>query len=118
VDSSEFLVAAAATVGFVLGTGGMAASVPVVLPLLAGGLVAAPIAAWLVKRLPSRVLGVAAGGLIVVTNTHLLFGFLDVPAAGIWLTILVSGWVAAIVLVSLKHRRRLLPGDGRSGKPG
>ena len=37
--------------------------------LLAGGVIAAPIAAWLVKHLAARVLGVAAGGLIVLTNS-------------------------------------------------
>lgn len=33
-------------------------------------MVAAAIAAWMVKHLPARVLGVAAGGLIVLTNTR------------------------------------------------
>ena len=36
--------------------------------LLAGGVIAAPIAAWLVRWLPGRILGVLAGGLIVLTN--------------------------------------------------
>ncbi|MPY97792.1 MAG: Rrf2 family transcriptional regulator [Actinophytocola sp.] len=35
-----------------------------------GGLIAAPIAAWFVKYLAARVLGVAAGGFIVLTNTN------------------------------------------------
>ena len=46
-----------------------ASSGPTPLALLAGGVIAAPIAAWLVKHLAARVLGVAAGGLIVLTNT-------------------------------------------------
>ena len=37
--------------------------------LLVGGVIAAPFAAWLVRHLAARVLGVAAGGLIVLTNT-------------------------------------------------
>ena len=37
-----------------------------------GGLVAAPLAAVLVRYLPARVLGVAAGGVIVLTNLSTL----------------------------------------------
>ena len=40
--------------------------------LLAGGVVAAPVAAWLVKHLAARVLGTAAGGLIILTNSKTL----------------------------------------------
>ena len=43
-----------------------------VLALMVGGVVAAPIAAVLVRYLPARVLGVAAGGLIVLTNLQTL----------------------------------------------
>lgn len=39
-----------------------------------GGLFAAPLAAWLVKHLAPTVLGVAAGSLILVTNTVTLAG--------------------------------------------
>ena len=40
-----------------------------VLALLLGGVIAAPIAAWLAKHVPPRILGSAVGGLIVLTNT-------------------------------------------------
>lgn len=120
VDSSEFLVAAAATLGFLLGTGGVAASVSVVLPLLAGGLIAAPIAAWLVRHLPSRILGVAAGGLIVVTNSHVLLENFEVPGSSIWLATLITVWVATILFFSIQLRRRLVserPIQGESSGP-
>jgi hypothetical protein len=32
--------------------------------------IAAPFAAWLVRHIPARVLGTAAGGVIVLTNTR------------------------------------------------
>ena len=47
--------------------------------LMVGGVVAAPIAATLVRYLPARVLGVAAGGLIVLTNLQTLAEVADVP---------------------------------------
>ena len=43
-------------------------------------MIAAPIAAWLVKHLAARVLGVAAGGLIVLTNSKTLLEALGAPA--------------------------------------
>src|SRR5215218_4321873 len=42
----------------------------IVLPLLAGGIVAAPVAAWLVQLLTPRILGAAVGGLILLTNAR------------------------------------------------
>ena len=46
--------------------------------LLAGGLVAAPIAAYLVRHVPTRLLGASVGGLIVVTNLRTLFNEFEV----------------------------------------
>lgn len=40
----------------------------IVAGLLVGGVLAAPIAAWLVRHMPSRVLAAAAAGMIAVTN--------------------------------------------------
>ena len=46
--------------------------------LLLGGVIAAPLAAWLVRHLPARVLGVAAGGVIVLTNGQTILQTLEV----------------------------------------
>ena len=69
IDTSEFVVAVGGSLGFLLALGSAGIPWDYALALLAGGVIAAPIAAWLVKHLPARVLGVAAGGLIVLTNT-------------------------------------------------
>jgi hypothetical protein len=52
-----------------------------VLGLLAGGLVAAPIAAYLVRHVPTRLLGVAVGGVIIATNSRSLMNVFDVSAS-------------------------------------
>ncbi|MEU1183449.1 sulfite exporter TauE/SafE family protein [Streptomyces sp. NPDC005820] len=80
VDTSEFLVALAASLGFLLSLGSQGLRWPWVLAFLLGGMVAAPLAAWLVRLLPPRVLGSAVGGVIVVTNVR---------------TLLKSDWLAA-----------------------
>lgn len=69
IDTSEFVVAVGGSLGFLFGLGAAGIDWGYAVALLAGGVVAAPIAAYLVKILPARVLGVAAGGLIVVTNS-------------------------------------------------
>ena len=78
VDTSEFLVAVAASLGFFLGIGSEDIPWSAVAALLAGGLVAAPIAAYLVRHVPTRLLGASVGGLIVVTNLRTLFNEFEV----------------------------------------
>lgn len=69
IDTSEFVVAVAASLGFLIGLGSAGIDWAWALALLIGGAIAAPIAAWVVKHLAPRILGVAAGGWIVVTNS-------------------------------------------------
>jgi uncharacterized membrane protein YfcA len=72
VGASEFLVAGAASIGFLIGLGAEGFVLPTVAALLAGGVIAAPIAAWLVRHVPAQLLGAFVGGLIIVVNTRSL----------------------------------------------
>jgi len=44
----------------------------VVAALLMGGVIAAPLAAWLCKKLPHRALGIAIGGSLILLNARTL----------------------------------------------
>ncbi|AVT31812.1 permease [Plantactinospora sp. BC1] len=81
IDTSEFLVAVAASLGFLVGLGSENVNFAWVLALLLGGVVAAPIAAWLVRHIPPRILGSAVGGVIIVTNARTLLrsDWIDAP---------------------------------------
>ncbi|MFI9024480.1 sulfite exporter TauE/SafE family protein [Streptomyces sp. NPDC053560] len=109
IDTSEFLVAVAASLGFLVGLGGEGVNWLWAVALLAGGLIAAPIAAWLVRHVPPRVLGSAVGGLIVLTNIRTLLrsDWLGAGDATQWT---VYGFVyvlwAAAVTYSVKEHRR------------
>ncbi len=72
IDTSEFLIAIAASIGFIIGIGSEGIDYAWVAALLAGGMIAAPIAAWLVRHIPPRILGSAVGGLIILTNVRTL----------------------------------------------
>jgi uncharacterized membrane protein YfcA len=107
VSASEFIVAIAASLGFFFGIGAAGVRFDYVVALLVGGFIAAPIAAYLVRRLQPRLLGVIVGGFICFTNARVLLGaaevdgeaFLAVYAA------IVMIWVTAIVRVLSLIRR-------------
>jgi uncharacterized protein len=90
MDTSEFVVAVGASAGFLVGLGSAGINFAWALALLAGGVVAAPIAAWVVRHLAPRVLGVAAGGFIVLTNAQTMmaswFGMDETSSTG-WVII-------------------------------
>ena len=102
------MVALAASAGFLAGLGTAGISPVVVGALLAGGLVAAPIAAWLVSRLPGRILGSAVGGLIVLTNARTILSTLHAPGPLIAIALLAFVPVWALLVAT----------SGRSGRAG
>jgi uncharacterized membrane protein YfcA len=93
VSTAEFVVALSASITFLVALSDTGMNYTVVLGLLAGGVVAAPIAAWVVQFLPPRVLGAAAGGLIVLTNVGTLL-----EAAGASREATVAAYVALVAL--------------------
>jgi hypothetical protein len=106
VDTSEFLVAIAASVGFFIGIGNEGVKAGYVLALLAGGLLAAPIAAYLVRVIPPQLLGSLVGGFIVLTNSRTILNAYDVTggtAAAVYLTI-TALWAGAIAWSVKRYR--------------
>ena len=61
-----------------------------------GGIVAAPIAAWLVRIVPSHLLGVLVGGLIIFTNIRTLLTTFKVDPTIISLSYVAVGLVVII----------------------
>ncbi|MBB5825331.1 sulfite exporter TauE/SafE family protein [Micromonospora carbonacea] len=110
VDTSEFVVAGAASAGFLIGLGTEGFLLPTVAALLIGGLIAAPIAAWLVRIVPAQLLGAVIGGVIVLTNARTLVRAGELPGGVQWTVyaLLAAGWVAAVVLAvrALRRTRR------------
>jgi uncharacterized protein len=109
IDTSEFLVAVAASIGFFIGIGSENINFGWVAALLIGGVIAAPIAAWLVRHIPPRVLGSAVGGLIVLTNVRTLLrsDWIDAPD-GVRYTayaIIYAIWAAALAYSISRYRK-------------
>ncbi|MFA6299683.1 MAG: sulfite exporter TauE/SafE family protein [Nocardioides sp.] len=106
IDTSEFVVAVGGSLGFLLALSSQDIPWSYALALLAGGVIAAPIAAWLVKKLAARVLGVAAGGLIVVTNSKTIAETLGAGTATVATVagVLAAVWVTGIVVAVRQER--------------
>ena len=106
IDTSEFVVAVGASLGFLFGLGSAGINWGYAGALLVGGVIAAPIAAWLVRHLAARVLGTAAGGLIILTNSKTLLEAVGVPGVGVAVTAAVVFvlWVSAIVWAVKQER--------------
>src|SRR5687767_8119305 len=109
IDTSEFLVAVAASLGFLLSLGTQGVDATWAIGLLAGGLVAAPIAAWLVRHVPPRLLGSLVGGMIVLTNTRTLLrsDWIDAadPVRYSVYAVLYVVWGAAVMYSYRQYRK-------------
>lgn len=108
VNAAEFAVTVSATAGFLVALGLAAVDFSILLPLMIGGMIAAPFAAWVASRLPMRIMGVAVGGMIITTNTLTLTNTFAVPAT-IQITLLacvIVVWFGLVALVIAQHRAK------------
>ncbi|MFT4166439.1 MAG: sulfite exporter TauE/SafE family protein [Microlunatus sp.] len=98
IDTSEFAVSAAASLGFLVGLGASGINWGFAVALLVGGLFAAPLAAALVRYAPMHVLGVAIGGVILLTNSRVLLKTFEVSGATRWW---IYGAIALVTLIGM-----------------
>lgn len=117
VNASECLVALSITAGFLAFLGSQGIQAAVVAALLGGGLLAAPIAAHVVRRVAPRPLGVAVGGLIIFTNSHAILDGLGAaaPARLTIFALVACLWATAIAHVLRQARERM--GDTPASAP-
>ena len=113
VSASEFVVTVCASVGFLLGLGLSGLHLGTIAALMAGGVVAAPVAAMLAGRMPPQVLGVAVGAMIVNLNLAPVLALAGTSAS---VTTAVRGAVliVSVVMVAVVAGRHLRIGV-RSG---
>ncbi|MFE0565551.1 sulfite exporter TauE/SafE family protein [Priestia megaterium] len=107
VDTSEFAIAISATLGFLVSLGWQDVSWFWVIALMLGGIIAAPIAAWLVRVMPSHFLGVLVGGFIILTNIWTLlkvWSINNMAELFIYVTIVIF-WISSIVFTMRKNQK-------------
>ena len=99
VNTAEVAVAVVSASSLVASLGGDGLDAEVVLAMLGGGVLAAPLAAYVVRFLPARILGLAVATLLLLTNIRELVGSWDMRDFH-WVYYLV-----AVVLVALAGLR-------------
>jgi uncharacterized membrane protein YfcA len=119
VDTSEFLVALAASIGFLVALGSQGIAFKYVVALLIGGIAAAPLAAWLVRHVTPALLGASVGGLILVTNSRTIFTTYDVSGdvRNVAYAVLGAVWIGALAIVVRRRRRNGEPPHQRGIAP-
>jgi len=90
VSLAEFLVALAASIGFLTHLGSEEVDWAQVGALMLGAVMVAPFAAWIVKILPARVLGTFVAGLIIVLNARTLLMRAGAPTVLIYLVVIAA----------------------------
>jgi uncharacterized protein len=109
VSASEFLVSVAASLGFLINLGSQGIDWPIAGALLVGGAIAAPFAAWLVRKVAPRVLGTVVGAVIVITNSRTLFSQFEIEGSARtlgYLAIVVGSVIAIVLAVRGSKRER------------
>ncbi len=109
VDTSKFLVSGSASLGFLSGLDSVGVDPVAVAGLLVGGVLAAPVAAWMVRHIAPRLLGSLVGGALVMFNVRILLGDAGLGAPGpVRITVfVVLGliWAAAVTHSVREYRR-------------
>jgi uncharacterized membrane protein YfcA len=114
VNTAEVAVAVVASGSLLGSVGGGGLDVAIVVAMLAGGVLAAPLAAWVIRFLPARGLGVAVAGLLFVTNIRELTsspGLGAVRWVAYALAAVACGYAAA--RPHLRHVRSRFPVESR-----
>lgn len=105
VNTAEVAVAVVASGSLMASLGGSGVDFGVVTAMLIGGVLAAPLAAWVIRFLPARGLGVAVSGLLLATNFRELATWSGM-GAGRWFgyagVLLACGYAAARPRLALR----------------
>ena len=101
VNTAEVAVAIVSAGSLITSLGGEGLKLGVLLAMLIGGVLAAPLAAYVVRFFPPRILGLAVAGLLLLTQSRELANTQDLPGSR-WLAYLsVPG---AVILAALRPR--------------
>ena len=111
VNTAEVAVAAVSAGSLLASLGRGSLDIGVLLAMLAGGVIAAPVAAWVIRHIPPRPMGVAVGALLLATNAGQVADWAGL-AAGRWLL-----YGAVVIAVAAAGLRPHLAGVGRPTPP-
>jgi uncharacterized membrane protein YfcA len=101
VNTAEIAVALTASGSLIASLGGAGVDAGILTVMLLGGVMAAPLAAWVVRYLAPRLLGIGAGSLLLISNVRELAGSVGLGSAR-WAAYVAVG---AACLVAARRAR-------------
>jgi uncharacterized membrane protein YfcA len=101
VNTAEVAVATASATSLLASLGGAGLDLGVVLAMLGGGVLAAPVAAWFVRHVAPRPMGVAVAALLLLTNARELSTW---AGLGAWRWALYAVIGVLVTLAALRPR--------------
>ncbi|KAB7706186.1 TSUP family transporter [Bacillus aerolatus] len=107
VSASEFAIATSATAGFMISLGLGNINWLWAGAIMLGGIIAAPIAAWIVKSLPTKILAVIVSGMLIFTNVRAILSYTNINSSlenVIYVTIVLA-WVYIVFHVAQQERK-------------
>lgn len=109
VNAAELAVAVAASVGFLQSLGSAGIRWDVTAAMLIGGVLAAVPAAWLVRHINERTLGIAVGALILLLSADSVLTLLELPQ-----DVLMSVRIVALVVTGVLFAAAFIRGRLKS----
>jgi uncharacterized protein len=103
VNTAEVAVASASAFSLIASIGRGGFDVAVLIAMLLGGVAAAPAAAWIIRYVPARPMGVAVAGLLLLTNARELAAWSGL-ANGPWIWAIYSLIVAVVAFAFFAPR--------------
>lgn len=109
VSASEFFVTISSSLSFLIFLNWASINWILVLVLGIGGVIAAPLSAWLVKSLPINILAIGVGGLIVYTNISSLASIFINNTSAIFTIkiIVVLTWLSLVLTTALRNKTKV-----------
>jgi uncharacterized membrane protein YfcA len=107
VNTAEIAVASASAFSLLASMGRGGFNVAVVAAMLVGGVLAAPVAAWLIRYVPPRPMGIAVASLLLLTNARELATWGGL-ASGPWIWAIYLGVIGLVTIAILSSRLRPL----------
>lgn len=98
VNTAEVAVAGVAASSLIASTGRGDLRMGVILAMMIGGVIAAPLAAWVIRYIPARAMGLAVAGLLMLTNVRELATWAGIDSTRWVLYALVPALVALAAL--------------------
>jgi uncharacterized membrane protein YfcA len=108
VNTAEVAVASASAFSLLVSMGKGGFNVAIVIAMLVGGVIAAPVAAWLIRYVPARPMGIAVAALLLLTNARELAAWSGL-GSGPWVWAIYGAVIAVITIAIVTSRFRARP---------